>query len=60
MLRAYLHNNPRLEIVLFNAFLAARHGDLLRRTLPQAMTSPAGHLTHGNSSLWLKVRGNDA
>lgn len=53
VLRAFLQYNRAFEIRYFNSFMAAKHADVLRRTIPLALRRPSVPTTPGNSSLWL-------
>lgn len=54
VLRAFLQYNPAFEIMYFNSFMATKHAEALRRTIPLALRRPSIPTTPGNSSLWLK------
>jgi hypothetical protein len=47
LVRAFLMSNVAWEIVFFNSFIAARHGEALAASLPPAKDS-------AGSSLWLR------
>jgi hypothetical protein len=50
LMRAFLMFNPRFEIRWFQGLLLARHGDLLRKRLPQVSMNAGGNL-------WLETVG---
>jgi predicted O-methyltransferase YrrM len=54
LLRAFLQYNQSFEICYFNAFMAAKHADLLSKTMPLVLRRPSVPTTPGNSSLWLR------
>jgi predicted O-methyltransferase YrrM len=49
LLHAFLLHNHRFEIVLWNHYLAVRHGDVIAAELPEIMENPGG-------ALWLRWR----
>jgi len=53
-LRAFLQYNSAFEILFFNSFMMAQHGELLRVKMPRMLKSPSTPETIGNSSLWLR------
>lgn len=59
VLRAFLQYNRSFEIMYFNSFMAAKHTDLLARTMPLTLQRPSVPTTPGNSSLWLRKTGAD-
>lgn len=53
-LRAFLQYNSAFEVLFFNSFMVAKHGELLKIKLPRMLKSPSTPETIGNSSLWLR------
>jgi hypothetical protein len=53
VLRAFLANNNKWEIVLFPSFLEKFHGEKLQREMPLVMV-PASHSPVRGSSIWLR------
>lgn len=51
--RSFLQYNRSFEITYFNAFMAAKHSDLLRTAMPLVLRRPSAEMTMGNASLWL-------
>ncbi|MET0293953.1 MAG: class I SAM-dependent methyltransferase [Phenylobacterium sp.] len=49
ILRAFLMDNPRFEIMFFNDYFGRRHADHARATVPRFMDNPGG-------GLWLRKR----